>query len=110
MLKHRQLLLPQIASAPHDRFASLKNLERAEKRFLACFLTALTTGAYTLAMQLWDLKVNDLASLPIYRVVWTGLGAATLASAILAILAYLSVGLVIQRAVEIRPREEREAE
>jgi hypothetical protein len=110
MLKHRQLLLPQIASAPHDRFASLKNLERAEKRFLACFLMALTTGAYTLAMQLWDLKVNDLASLPIYRVVWTGLGAATLASAILAILAYLSVGLVIQRAVEIRPREEREAE
>jgi len=108
MLKHRQLLLPQIASAPHDRFASLKNLERAEKRFLACFLMALTSGAYTLAMQLWNLTVSDLATLPIYRVVWIGLGAATLFSSVLAILGYLSVGLVIQRAVEIRPREERD--
>ena len=108
------LVLARIASSqdrlsPHDRFASLKNLERAEKRFLACFLMALTTGAYTLVMQLWDLRVNDLSTLPIFRVVWIGLGAATLASAILAILGYLSVGLVIQRAVEIRPREERGA-
>ena len=109
LFRRHELILTRVASS-HERFAALKNLERAEKRFLACFLMALTTGAYTLAMQLWDLKVNDLASLPIYRVVWTGLGAATLASAILAILAYLSVGLVIQRAVEIRPREEREAE
>lgn len=109
MLKHHQLILPQIASSTPDRFASLKNLERAEKRFLVCFLTALTTGAYTLAMQLWNLTVSDVATLPIYRVIWIGLGAVTLASAILAILGYLSVGLVIQRAVEIRPREERDA-
>lgn len=105
------LVLARIASSqdrlsPHDRFASLKNLERAEKRFLLCFLMALTSGAYSLVMQLWDLKVNELSSLPVYRVVWIALGAVTLASAVLAILAYLSVGLVIQRAVEIRPRED----
>jgi len=111
LLQRRMLVLASIASSqdrlsPHDRFASLKNLERAEKRFLLCFLMALTSGAYSLVLQLWDLKVNELSSLPVYRVVWIALGAVTLASAVLAILAYLSVGLVIQRAVEIRPRED----
>jgi hypothetical protein len=33
------------------------------------------------------------------------LGAAVTATSILAILAYLSIGLVVQRAVEIKPRE-----
>lgn len=104
LLRKHELLLVKTASS-HERFAALKSLERAEKRFLLCFMMALVSGGYSLAMQLWGLSVNDLLTLPVYRVVWVGLGIATLATAILAILGYLSIGLVIERAVEIKPRE-----
>jgi hypothetical protein len=92
----------------HDRFASLKNLERAEKRFLLSFLMNIVGGSYILTAELWNLNVGDLASLPIPRLLAIFFAAAILATGILAILAYLSIGLVVQRAVEIRPRDERE--
>jgi hypothetical protein len=105
------LVLARIASSqdrfsPHDRFASLKHLERAEKRFLLCFLMALSGGVYWLAMELWGLNVSDLVTLPIHRVISLIFGTALVATSALAILGYLSIGLVIQRAVEIRPRED----
>jgi hypothetical protein len=92
----------------HDRFASLKNLERAEKRFLFSFLMNIVGGSYILTAELWNLNVGDLACLPIPRLLAILFAAAILATGILAILAYLSIGLVVQRAVEIRPRDERE--
>jgi hypothetical protein len=92
----------------HDRFASLKNLERAEKRFLLAFLSSLAGGSYWLSMELWGLNMNDLVTLPLNRVISIILGSIVVVTSVLAILAYLSIGLVIQRAVEIRPRDDRE--
>jgi hypothetical protein len=110
MLKHRQLILPQIASStPNDRFASLKNLERAEKRFLISFIMNIVGGTYfVLTSELWSLNLAGVASLPIPRLMAVILAVAMLLAGLFAVLAYLSIGLVIQRAVEIRPREERE--
>jgi len=104
LLRRHELILTKAVSS-HDRFAALKNLERAEKRFLLSFLTSLAAGIYWLAMELWGLNLNDLVKLPIHRVTSIVLGAAVTATAIMAILAYLSIGLVVQRAVEIKPRE-----
>jgi hypothetical protein len=104
LLRRHVLVLTRIVES-HDRFAALKNLERAEKRFLLSFVTSLAGGIYWLAMELWGLNVNDLVRLPIHRVTSIILGAAVTATSILAVLAYLSIGLVVQRAVEIKPRE-----
>jgi hypothetical protein len=90
----------------HDRFAALRNLERAEKRFLLSFLVSLLGGSYWLAMELWGLNVDDLLTLPIHRVISIALGIVVTTASILAILGYLSIGLVIERAVEIRPRDQ----
>jgi hypothetical protein len=92
----------------HDRFGALKNLERAEKRFLLAFLSSLAGGSYWLSMELWGLNLNDLVTLPVNRVISIILGSIVVVTSVLAILAYLSIGLVIQRAVEIRPRDDRE--
>jgi hypothetical protein len=106
LLRKRELVLTRVMSGHgRDRFGSLKNLERAEKRFLFCFMMALSGGIYWLASELWGLNVSDLIALPIYRVLAIGLGFTLVASSVLAILSYLSIGLVIQRAVEIKPRE-----
>ena len=104
LLRKRELILTRTVSS-HDRFAALKNLERAEKRFLLSFLSSLASGIYWLTMELWGLNLNDLVRLPIHRVTSIILGAAVTATSLLAILAYLSIGLVVQRAVEIKPRE-----
>lgn len=104
LLRKHELILTRAVSSK-DRFASLKNLERAEKRFLLSFLTSLAGGIYWLAMELWGLQVSDLVTLPINRAVSIGLGTAVTVTSILAILAYLSIGFVVQRAVEIKPRE-----
>ena len=104
LLRKHELILTRAVSS-HDRFAALKNLERAEKRFLLSFLSSLASGIYWLTMELWGLNLNDLVRLPIHRVTSIILGAAVTATSILAILAYLSIGLVVQRAVEIKPRE-----
>lgn len=105
LLRKHELILTRVMSS-HDRFAALKNLERAEKRFLFSFLASLAGGSYWLAMELWGLNLSDLVTLPVHRVVSVILGALVVAMSILAILAYLSVGLVIQRAVEIKPRDQ----
>jgi len=104
LLRKHELILTRAVSS-HDRFAALKNLERAEKRFLLSFLTSLAGGIYWLTMELWGLNLNDLITLPIHRIVSIILGGVVVATSILAILAYLSIGLVVQRAVEIKPRE-----
>jgi hypothetical protein len=62
-------------------------------------------GSYILTAELWNLNVADLAGLPIPRLLVILFAVAVLATGILAILAYLSIGLVIQRAVEIKPRD-----
>jgi len=105
LLRKHGLVLAQLVSS-HDRFAALKNLERAEKRFLLAFVVALAGSIYWLAMELWGLNVSDLLTLPVHRVISLFFGLALLASSALAILGYLSIGLVIQRAVEIRPRDQ----
>lgn len=105
LLRKRELILTHAVSS-HDRFAALKNLERAEKRFLFSFLASLAGGSYWLAMELWGLNLSDLVTLPVHRIVSVILGALLVATSILAVLAYLSVGLVIQRAVEIKPRDQ----
>jgi len=89
----------------HDRFAALKNLERAEKRFLLSFLVSLLGGSYWLTMELWGLKVDDLLALPVHRAISIVLAIVLTTTSILAILGYLSIGLVIERAVEIKPRD-----
>ena len=104
LLRKHELILTRAVSS-HDRFAALKNLERAEKRFLLSFLASLAGGIYWLTMELWGLSLNDLFTLAIHRVTSIVLGAMVTATSILAILAYLSIGLVVQRAVEIKPRE-----
>lgn len=104
LLRKRELILTRAVSS-HDRFATLKNLERAEKRFLLSFLVTLAGGIYWFSMELWGLNVNDLIRLPMHRAASITFGACLITSSILAILAYLSVGLVIERAVEIRPRD-----
>jgi len=104
LLRKHELVLTRVMSS-HDRFAALKNLERAEKRFLLSFLSSLAGGSYWLAMELWGLNLSDLVTLPVHRVVSVILGALVVATSVLAVLAYLSVGLVIQRAVEIKPRD-----
>jgi len=103
MLRKRQLVLTQAVSS-HDRFASLKNLERAEKRFLFSFVMNVVGGSYILTSELWNLNVSDLARISIPRLLVILFAIAILIAGILAILAYLSIGLVVQRAVEIRPR------
>jgi len=104
LLRKHELILVR-ASSSESRFAALKNLERAEKRFLLSFLTSLGGGVYWLTMELWALNLSDVLTLPIHRIVSMIFGAAITAASVLAILAYLSIGLVIQRAVEIRPRD-----
>jgi len=104
LLRNRALVLTRMVGSS-DRFAGLKNLERAEKRFLLSFLVGLAGGVYWLTMELWGLNVNDLLRLPIHRVASIAFGAAVTATSALAVLAYLSIGLVIQRAVEIKPRD-----
>ena len=105
LLRKHELILTRAVSS-HERFAVLKNLERAEKRFLFSFLASLAGGSYWLAMELWGLNVSDLVTLPIHRVISLIFGAALVATSVLAILGYLSIGLVIQRAVEIKPRDQ----
>ena len=104
LLRKHELILTRAVSS-HDRFAVLKNLERAEKRFLLSFLINVLTGMYILISELWNLTLGDLAGLPIPRLLVVIFALASLLAGILAILAYLSIGLVIQRAVEIKPRE-----
>ena len=104
LLRKHELILTRAVSG-HDRLAALKNLEQAEKRFLLSFLASLAGGVYWLAMELWGLNLTDLVLLPVHRVVSLVLGGVVVASSILAVLAYLSIGLVVQRAVEIKPRE-----
>jgi hypothetical protein len=104
LLRRRELILTKVASSG-ERFSALKNLERAEKRFLLAFVTSIAGGSYWLSTELWGLNVGNLLTLPIYQVTAIILGlTVTLASA-LAVLSYLSIGVVVQRAVEIRPRE-----
>jgi hypothetical protein len=104
LLRRHDSILTRAMSG-HDRFAALRNLERAEKRFLLSFLVSLLGGSYWLAMELWGLNVDDLLALPVHRVISIVLGIVLTATSILAILGYLSIGLVIERAVEIRPRD-----
>jgi hypothetical protein len=104
LIRKRELVLTKAASSG-ERFSSLKNLERAEKRFLVSFLMNIIGGSYILTAELWNLNVADLAGLPIPRLLVILFAVAVLATGILAILAYLSIGLVIQRAVEIKPRD-----
>jgi hypothetical protein len=106
LIRKRELVLTRVMSSQsHDRFASLKNLERAEKRFLVSFLMNIVGGSYILTSEVWNLNVGDIASLPIPRLLAILFAVGILATGILAILAYLSIGLVVQRAVEIRPRD-----
>ena len=106
LIRKRELVLTRVMSSQsHDRFASLKNLERAEKRFLLSFLMNIVGGSYILTSEVWNLNVGDLGSLPIPRLLAILFAVGILATGILAILAYLSIGLVVQRAVEIRPRD-----
>jgi hypothetical protein len=104
LLRRHDSILTRAMSG-HDRFAALRNLERAEKRFLLSFLVSLLGGSYWLAMELWGLNVDDLLALPVHRAISIVLGIVLTATSILAILGYLSIGLVIERAVEIRPRD-----
>jgi len=103
--KHELVLTRVMSSQSHDRFGSLKSLERAEKRFLVSFVMNIVGGSYVLTSELWNLNVGDLASLPIPHLLALLFAVAILVTGVLAILAYLSIGLVIQRAVEIRPRD-----
>jgi hypothetical protein len=80
-------------------------MERAEKRFLLAFLSGIVGGSIILSAELWGLNVGELAALPVARLVNIVLSTAILATSVLAVLAYLTIGLVIQRAVEIHPRE-----
>ena len=104
LIRKRELVLTKAASSS-ERFSSLKNLERAEKRFLFSFLMNIIGGSYILTAELWNLNVVDLVGLPIPRLLVILFAVAVLATGILAILAYLSIGLVIQRAVEIKQRD-----
>jgi hypothetical protein len=106
LIRKRELVLTRVMSSQsHDRFASLKNLERAEKRFLLSFLMNIVGGSYILTSEVWNLNVGDVSSLPIPRLLAILFAVAILVTGVLAILAYLSIGLVVQRAVEIRPRD-----
>jgi hypothetical protein len=104
LLRSHDFILTRAMSG-HDRFAALKNLERAEKRFLLSFLVSLLGGSYWLTMELWGLNVDDSFALPIHRAISIALAIVLTATSILAILGYLSIGLVIERAVEIKPRD-----
>jgi hypothetical protein len=104
LLRRHGFILTRAVSG-HDRFAALRNLERAEKRFLFSFLVSLLGGSYWLTMELWGLNVDDLLVLPIQRVASIALAMILTTASILAILGYLSIGLVIERAVEIKPRD-----
>lgn len=104
LLRKHELVLTHVVSS-HDRFASLKTLEQAEKRFLLAFVTALAGGIYWLSMELWGLNLSDIFVLPIHRVVALVLGVVLVVTSVSAIFGYLSIGLVIQRAVEIKPRD-----
>ena len=103
LLRKRELILTRAVSSG-DRFAAVKNLERAEKRFLFSFLMNLIGGSYILVSELWNLNVGDIAGLPVPRLLVIVFAVAILVTGILAVLAYVSIGFVIQRAVEIRPR------
>jgi hypothetical protein len=104
LLRRHGSILTRAVSG-HDRFAALRNLERAEKRFLFSFLISLFGGSYWLTMELWGLNVDDLLVLPIQRVASTALAMILTTASILAILGYLSIGLVIERAVDIKQRD-----
>jgi len=56
-------------------------------------------------LEFWDMKLTELPGLPINRIAAIVFSALSVTTAILAILSYLSIGLVVQRAVEIKPRE-----
>lgn len=104
LLRKRELILTRAVSS-HDRLAALKHLERAEKRFLLNFIASLLSGSYALMLEFWDMKLTDVPALPINRITAIVFSALSVITAILAILSYLSIGLVVQRAVEIKPRE-----
>lgn len=104
LIRKRELVLTKAASSG-ERFSSLKNLERAEKRFLASFLTTLVGSSFTLAWRLWGLDIYHLLSLPLSELFTVVFAAAMILSSVSAILAYLSIGFVVQRAVEIKPRD-----
>jgi hypothetical protein len=106
LLRKHELILTKAVSS-HDRFAALKNLERAEKRFLLSFVFNIVAGTYILASELWNLTLAEVPGLPIPRLFVILVATAALVSGILAILGYVSIGLVIERAVEIKPRDER---
>jgi len=104
LLRKRELVLTRAVSS-HERFTALKNLERAEKRFLLNFIASLLSGSYALMLEFWGMKITDLPGLPINHIAAIVFSALSVITAVLAILSYLSIGLVIERAVEIKPRE-----
>jgi hypothetical protein len=104
LLRKRELILTKAASEG-ERFSTLKNLEQAEKRFLLAFVTSIAGGSYWLSTELWGLNVGNLLTLPIYQVAAIILALAVTLTSALAVLSYLSIGLVVQRAVEIKPRD-----
>jgi hypothetical protein len=105
LLRKHELILVRAVSSADGRLATLKNLEEAEKRFLLAFLAGIAGGSYWLATELWGLNVGNLLTLPIYQVAAIILALAVILTSAAAVLSYLSIGLVVQRAVEIKPRE-----
>jgi len=103
LLKHRYLLITSVAPGP-----KVAQLERAEKRFLAAFITNTVAAILIILSRLWGINTPaQILTLPFGDIVTIFLSAASLASLLLAWLAYFEIGisLSVERAVEIKPRD-----
>jgi hypothetical protein len=105
LVKHQRLVIAHVAGD----HATHVQLERAEKRFLTAFVTNTVASILIIVSRVWGItSPTQLLHLPAGDLITLTLAAASLISLLLAWMAYFEIGisLSVERAVEIKPRDE----
>lgn len=105
LLKHRYLAIASVAPGPPR---VVGQIERAEKRFLAAFVTNTLASLLIILSRLWGLtSPTQVLSLGFGEVITLVLATASLIALILAWMAYFAIGisLSVERAVEIKAKD-----
>ena len=79
-------------------------VERAEKRFVLAIFMAFVTSIYNLATKFGNMDLQSLRYMPLSEVVGLILTVVTLVLTCVAVWEYISVSLVFERKLEIKPK------
>lgn len=104
LLKHQRVVIAHIAG---DHVTHVE-LERAEKRFLTAFIVNTLSSILIILSRIWGLGPTEILRLPLLDFIVIALSCFSLVTLLLAWFSYFSIGIsvVVERAVEIKPRDE----